>query len=61
MRILLSGWGVLHVKVELVTTPKIPMTAPSLRCVGFGVRIAVWFRCNSNKVAENGSNQKLYF
>jgi hypothetical protein len=33
----------------------------SRRCVEFGLRIAVWFRCNLSKPAENGSklNRKL--
>ena len=51
-----DGWYVLCVRGKLVTTPKIPMNVLFRRCVGFGVRIAVWFRCSLSKVAENGSN-----
>jgi hypothetical protein len=44
---------------EPATTPKTPMIAQFLRHLGFGVRIAVWFRCSLNKAAENGNRARL--
>jgi hypothetical protein len=41
-------------KKKLGTTPKKPMIVLFRRCVGFGVRLAVWFRYSLNK--QNGNN-----
>ena len=46
---------ILAMEKKLGTTPKIRMKALSRRCVGFGAKIVVWFRCSLSKLAENGS------
>jgi len=50
-----DGWSALYARGKLATTPKIRMIALFRRCVGFGVRIAVWFRCSLSKQMVSGN------
>ena len=58
-RTLQDGLYALYAKKETRHYTKGTMIFLSRRCVGFGVRIAVWFRCSLNKAAENGNRARL--